>query len=229
MDGRAAELADRLPRQDIDAVATGRVGHDQLGRDPLTGPHGRLPPALAGGPQPEEAPQADRCRGGSHRAIGHAKHREHPVKPADVGIHRGRLDHAAPTGLRDDRRNADLRGRRARRAADRAAGAGTLLNMDGTQTSSGQPDGRSAAAQSAESAVLLTEDSRRMLAVIRALPDRQREAIVLRYYADFSEAETAAAMGISCGAVKSHTARAIAALRADLVQQAAAGPSPGIT
>jgi DNA-directed RNA polymerase specialized sigma24 family protein len=42
---------------------------------------------------------------------------------------------------------------------------------------------------------------------------------VLRYYADFSEAEVAAAMGISCGAVKSHTARAMAALRADLEQQ----------
>ena len=42
---------------------------------------------------------------------------------------------------------------------------------------------------------------------------------MLRYYADFSEAETAAAMGISRGAVKSHTARAMAALRADLEQQ----------
>jgi DNA-directed RNA polymerase specialized sigma24 family protein len=42
---------------------------------------------------------------------------------------------------------------------------------------------------------------------------------VLRYYADFSEAEVAAAMGISCGAVKSHTARAMAALRTDLEQQ----------
>jgi DNA-directed RNA polymerase specialized sigma24 family protein len=54
---------------------------------------------------------------------------------------------------------------------------------------------------------------------LRKLPGRQREAIVLRYYADFSEAEVAAAMGISCGAVKSHTARAMAALRADLEQQ----------
>jgi DNA-directed RNA polymerase specialized sigma24 family protein len=42
---------------------------------------------------------------------------------------------------------------------------------------------------------------------------------VLRYYADFSEAEVAAAMGISRGAVKSHTARAMAALSADLEQQ----------
>ena len=34
---------------------------------------------------------------------------------------------------------------------------------------------------------------------LRRLPGRQREAIVLRYYADFSEAEVAAAMGISRG------------------------------
>ena len=45
---------------------------------------------------------------------------------------------------------------------------------------------------------------------------RQREALVLRYYGDLSEAQIAAAMGISRGAVKSHTARAIAALRAVL-------------
>jgi RNA polymerase sigma-70 factor (sigma-E family) len=56
-------------------------------------------------------------------------------------------------------------------------------------------------------------------AVIKALshlPERQREAIVLRYYADLSEADIAATMGISRGAVKSHTARGMAALRAAL-------------
>lgn len=53
-------------------------------------------------------------------------------------------------------------------------------------------------------------------AVVRALaelPRRQREALVLRYYADLSEAQTAHAMGISAGAVKSHTSRGMAALR----------------
>jgi DNA-directed RNA polymerase specialized sigma24 family protein len=58
-----------------------------------------------------------------------------------------------------------------------------------------------------------------VVAALRKLTDRQREAIVLRYYADFSEAEIAAAMGISRGAVKSHTARGMAALRAELEQQ----------
>jgi DNA-directed RNA polymerase specialized sigma24 family protein len=43
---------------------------------------------------------------------------------------------------------------------------------------------------------------------------------VLRYYLDLSEAQIADAMGISAGAVKSHTARAIAAMRVVLDQQA---------
>jgi RNA polymerase sigma-70 factor (sigma-E family) len=54
-------------------------------------------------------------------------------------------------------------------------------------------------------------------AALRGLPDRQREAIVLRYYAGLSEGEIAA-MGISRGAVNSHTARGLSALRAALDQ-----------
>src|SRR5205823_11209439 len=72
---------------------------------------------------------------------------------------------------------------------------------------------------SAEHGALVQLERSAVIAALRKLPGRQREAIVLRYYADFSEAEVAAAMGISCGAVKSHTARAMAALRADLEQQ----------
>ena len=55
-------------------------------------------------------------------------------------------------------------------------------------------------------------------AALRDLSDRQREAIVLRYYADLSEEEIAAAMGISRGAVRSHTVRGMSALRAALEQ-----------
>ena len=44
------------------------------------------------------------------------------------------------------------------------------------------------------------------------LAPRQREALVLRYYADLPEYETALAMGVSRGTVKSTTARALAAL-----------------
>ena len=45
-----------------------------------------------------------------------------------------------------------------------------------------------------------------------AAPPRQREALVLRYFADLPEYETALAMGVSRGTVKSTTARALAAL-----------------
>ena len=72
---------------------------------------------------------------------------------------------------------------------------------------------------SAEHGALVQLERSAVIATLRELPGRQREAIVLRYYADLSEAEIAAVMGISCGAVKSHTARAMAALRADLEQQ----------
>jgi RNA polymerase sigma-70 factor (sigma-E family) len=48
---------------------------------------------------------------------------------------------------------------------------------------------------------------------LQQLPPRQRAAIVLRYYEDLSEAETAEAMRCSVAAVKSMTARAMQALR----------------
>jgi RNA polymerase sigma-70 factor (sigma-E family) len=65
---------------------------------------------------------------------------------------------------------------------------------------------------SAESAVLLGEDRRAVFLALRELPRRQREALVLRYYLDLSEAGIAQAMGISRGTVKSTTARGLAAL-----------------
>jgi RNA polymerase sigma-70 factor (sigma-E family) len=55
-----------------------------------------------------------------------------------------------------------------------------------------------------------------VITALRGLPDRQREVLVLRYYADLSEAEIAKAMGISQGAVKSHSSRAISTLRKTL-------------
>jgi RNA polymerase sigma-70 factor (sigma-E family) len=71
---------------------------------------------------------------------------------------------------------------------------------------------------SAEHGALVLLERSAVVAALRELPDRQREAIVLRYYADLSEAEIAATMGISRGAVKSHTARGMTALRTALEQ-----------
>ncbi len=70
----------------------------------------------------------------------------------------------------------------------------------------------SSATESAESAVLLAEDRKQVLRALAALPSRQREALVLRYYLCMSEAEIAVAMRISRGTVKSTTSRGLAAL-----------------
>jgi Sigma-70, region 4 len=53
-------------------------------------------------------------------------------------------------------------------------------------------------------------------AALYDLPSRQREALVLQYYGNLSEDETAAALHISRGAVHSHTAHGLSALRAAL-------------
>jgi RNA polymerase sigma-70 factor (sigma-E family) len=66
---------------------------------------------------------------------------------------------------------------------------------------------------SAERDALTLLERTQVVNALRSLPPRQREALVLRYYGDLSEAQIAAAMGISRGAVKVHIARAIAALR----------------
>ena len=66
---------------------------------------------------------------------------------------------------------------------------------------------------SAEQGAMALLERSAVVAALHELSDRQREAVVLRYYAEFSEAQIASAMGISRGAVKSHTARAISALR----------------
>ena len=71
---------------------------------------------------------------------------------------------------------------------------------------------------SAEHGAMALLERSAVIAALRGLPERQREAIVLRYYADLSEAEIAAAMRISRGAVKSHTARGMASLKAALEQ-----------
>ena len=57
-----------------------------------------------------------------------------------------------------------------------------------------------------------TGDDHRVLTALRALPDRQREVLALRYYLDLSEAEIASTLGISAGAVKTHAHRGLATL-----------------
>lgn len=69
---------------------------------------------------------------------------------------------------------------------------------------------------SAETTALGALGSSDVMDALRALPQRQREVLVLRYYLDLSEADIADAIGISRGAVKSHASRGMTALRATL-------------
>lgn len=55
-----------------------------------------------------------------------------------------------------------------------------------------------------------------VLAAMRALPRRQREALVLQHYAGLSAAQTAQMLGISDGAVQRHSARAMSSLNSVL-------------
>ena len=68
----------------------------------------------------------------------------------------------------------------------------------------------------ADQDAVAAEQRDRVLDALRALPDRQREVVALRYYLDLSEAQIAETLGISNGAVKSHASRAAAALRTSL-------------
>ncbi len=54
------------------------------------------------------------------------------------------------------------------------------------------------------------------MSAVRALPRRQREVLVLRYWSGLSEAEIAAALGISTGTVKSSASRGLASVQTTL-------------
>jgi RNA polymerase sigma-70 factor (sigma-E family) len=66
---------------------------------------------------------------------------------------------------------------------------------------------------SAESAVLMAEQSREIVRALRRLPDRQREVLALRFYLDLPDDQIAAAMNIRRGTVRSTAHRGLAALR----------------
>ena len=66
--------------------------------------------------------------------------------------------------------------------------------------------------RSAEQQALLNNDQRAVVKALRRLPRRQFEAIILRHWMNLKESEIADAMGISVGAVKSHTSRGMTRL-----------------
>jgi RNA polymerase sigma-70 factor (sigma-E family) len=72
------------------------------------------------------------------------------------------------------------------------------------------------AAWSAESAAMAREESRLAMRAVSRLPRRAREVLALRYYLGLSDAEIAAALGISRGSVSSTASRALAVLAREL-------------
>jgi RNA polymerase sigma-70 factor (ECF subfamily) len=75
------------------------------------------------------------------------------------------------------------------------------------------------AAPSPDAAVLDLERRRTLLAALDELPERERDVIAARYLLELSEAETAHALGLRPGTVKSRLSRGLARLRTALPQE----------
>ncbi len=72
------------------------------------------------------------------------------------------------------------------------------------------------AVPSPEAALLARESQERLLAAVERLSDDHRDAVACRYFLQLSEEETAAALGVRRGTVKSRLARALGRLREEL-------------
>jgi len=75
---------------------------------------------------------------------------------------------------------------------------------------------RPATPDAVDTSALSDLDARRLLTVVGRLPENDRAVIAHRFFADMNEAETAAALGIATGTVKSRTSRALKRLRSEL-------------
>ena len=128
---------------------------------------------------------------------------EEVVQDAFVAVHRRGLGDVAPDRVPAYLRSAVLNGARSqlrkRSVRDRLRPVPDLPMV-----------------QSPERGAELSEDRQAVLDALRALPDRQREVLVLRYWLDLGEAEIALTLGISAGSVKTHAHRGLAALSARL-------------
>ena len=76
------------------------------------------------------------------------------------------------------------------------------------------------AAPSPEAVALASDDRRRLLAAVNAMGDEDRLVIASRYFLELSGEETAAALGIPEGTVKSRLSRALAKLKTQLTEAA---------
>jgi RNA polymerase sigma-70 factor (sigma-E family) len=86
-------------------------------------------------------------------------------------------------------------------------GARSVLRRRRTVRRNPQPDQSGSTVEGSDSAALLADEHRAVIAAIRELPERQREVIMLRYWSQLTEAEVAQTLGISVGSVKSNASR----------------------
>jgi RNA polymerase sigma-70 factor (sigma-E family) len=128
---------------------------------------------------------------------------EEVVQDAFVAVHRrglaGVADDRAPAYLRSAVLNGARSQLRRRQVRDRL-----------------RPVPDAPAAPSPEQGAELGDRRRSVLVALRALPDRQREVLILRYWLELPEGEIAATLGIAPGTVKTHARRGLEALAASL-------------
>jgi RNA polymerase sigma-70 factor (sigma-E family) len=91
--------------------------------------------------------------------------------------------------------------------ANLARGRGRRISTARKHQPAAAPD-----AASAEEGAMRSETQAEVVRLLRTLPDRQRQCLVLRYYEGQTESEIAATLGISIGSVRTHTSRGMAAL-----------------
>ena len=98
----------------------------------------------------------------------------------------------------------------ANEARNRRRAAGRRMQL-ALRVEGGQVSGD--AAPSPEDVAVAADERRRLLRELEELPESARVVLGCRYLLDLSEAETAAALGVRRGTVKSRTARALELLR----------------
>lgn len=95
-------------------------------------------------------------------------------------------------------------------------GCRSVLRRRRTVRRNPQPAAEALTVEAADGRLLLAEEHREVIAALQRLPRRQREVIVLRYWSELPEAQVAATLGISLGAVKSNASRGRQAIAAAL-------------
>jgi RNA polymerase sigma-70 factor (sigma-E family) len=130
---------------------------------------------------------------------------EDVVQDAFSGLHRGRHRLRDPDNALPYLRASVLNGCRSVLRARRRA---QLIRMP-----------REVPVWSAESAMLAREERRAVLAAVARLPGRQREVLVLRYYAGLADQEIAEVLRISRSAVSAYGSRALAVLGDELKEE----------